>query len=318
MITQAVILAAGRGTRLGNLSQHYSKAMVPIVGKPMLFRVMDEMLEAGITRFVIVVGENTHEISSYCESHPLNGVDIEIALQNSPIGTADALVSAAPFIDGDFLLSSVDNLVEADALIRLISHFNESKDNLTFTLLPASVTQIQQSAEILLEGQQVVAITEKPIQPQTTHASIFLYACQPFLLDYARRVQTSVRSELEIQSAFQQLLNDRYQIGTMSIQRRFHLTYPEDILALTLFVFENRSVHHIGSPIPSSVTIKSPVWIEENVTIEEGATIGPLVVLSHGVSIGKQAVLSDCVIMENIVISPHERISHQVISGRTS
>ena len=56
MIEQAVILAAGRGTRLGPLTNERPKSMLPILGKPIVAHVLGDMAEAGVRRFVLVVG----------------------------------------------------------------------------------------------------------------------------------------------------------------------------------------------------------------------------------------------------------------------
>ena len=53
---QAVVLAAGRGTRLGHLTAHRSKAMLPVLGRPLVGRVLEGLWAAGLRRFVVVGG----------------------------------------------------------------------------------------------------------------------------------------------------------------------------------------------------------------------------------------------------------------------
>ena len=56
MIEKAVLLAAGRGTRMGAITLEIPKPMLPARGKPMMEHIMDGLAEAGIRRFLIVVG----------------------------------------------------------------------------------------------------------------------------------------------------------------------------------------------------------------------------------------------------------------------
>ena len=62
---QAVILAAGRGTRLAPITDTRTKAMCPIVGKPIVERVMDTLVANGIREFVLVISPDDPEIIPY-------------------------------------------------------------------------------------------------------------------------------------------------------------------------------------------------------------------------------------------------------------
>ena len=72
----ALILAAGNGSRLAARSGELPKPLVQLRGKPLLQHVMSGAHEAGIDRFVIVLGYRGHMIQQWYESHPMKGVQV--------------------------------------------------------------------------------------------------------------------------------------------------------------------------------------------------------------------------------------------------
>ncbi len=85
----AVVLAAGKGTRM---KSELPKVAVPLSGKPMILHVLDNLVQAGIKKIVIVVGYKKEEVISLIPSYP--GVDIQFANQEEQLGTAHAVLSA--------------------------------------------------------------------------------------------------------------------------------------------------------------------------------------------------------------------------------
>jgi hypothetical protein len=88
--------------------------MLPVLGKPIIIRLMDRLREAGIGYFVVVVDEHEGGIASYLNSSWVPNVRVKIVIQPSPRGTADALRCAASAIYGPFLLAACDTLVPTE------------------------------------------------------------------------------------------------------------------------------------------------------------------------------------------------------------
>jgi len=95
-IKQAVIIAAGHGISLGPLTQDRPKAMLPVLGKPIIIRLMDRLREAGIVHFIVVVDEHEGAIAAYLNGPWVPDAKVQIVLQDVPRGAADALSRAAP------------------------------------------------------------------------------------------------------------------------------------------------------------------------------------------------------------------------------
>jgi UDP-N-acetylglucosamine pyrophosphorylase len=93
--TAAVVLAAGKGTRMRS---DLPKVAVPLMGKAMILHVLESLVQARVRRVVIIVGYKKEEIISLIPEFP--GVTIEYAEQKEQLGTAHALLCAKETLKG--------------------------------------------------------------------------------------------------------------------------------------------------------------------------------------------------------------------------
>ncbi len=105
---QAIILAAGRGSRLGTLTEDRPKTLVHLNGRPMLSYVLDSLPDE-ITEIIMIVGYKGELIKEYL-GDSFNGRKIQYVVQNELNGTAHALWQARPLIKGRFLVSQGDDI----------------------------------------------------------------------------------------------------------------------------------------------------------------------------------------------------------------
>lgn len=314
MIEQAVILAAGRGTRLGPLTNERPKSMLPILGKPIVAHVLGDMSEAGVRRFVLVVGPDDGGMRAYFEQAAPPGLDIRFAVQERATGTVDALTLAAPHLDGPFLLSAVDNVTSAEHVRGVIARYAANPDVIvTLSLLPASPEQIRRSAGVVIEGDWITAIEEKPEHPPSPWAAIMLYAFSHDYLDYLAGVPVSQRGEREIVSGIQAALADGRRISYVTLQRRLHLTRERDLLAINLALLSENGAAQAHSDLPASVQLIAPVRIDPNVRVGDGARIGPNVYLEQGASIGASATVTNSLVLAGGAVQPGERCEETIV-----
>jgi len=130
----AVLLAAGHGTRM---KSNLIKVMHPIAGKPMIGHVVDNVMQAGLTDIVAVVGFQQEKLRSYL------GDRVQYAVQAEQLGTGHAVLMAAPFIDaqagGHVLVMFGDNpFLGPDVIARLVNRHVQS--GARATLLTSSVS----------------------------------------------------------------------------------------------------------------------------------------------------------------------------------
>lgn len=115
VVRQAVILAAGRGSRLGPITEQLPKALVAVAGRPVLARILDGLIRARIERFIVVTGYRGEMIESEFGNGTGSGVSIEYVRQQQLDGTARALQLSRPNLDDErFVFAWADVVVEPD------------------------------------------------------------------------------------------------------------------------------------------------------------------------------------------------------------
>jgi glucose-1-phosphate thymidylyltransferase len=227
LATTAVILARGLGTRMrkagasAGLSVAQSRAadsglksMIPDDrGRPFLDHVLSSLADAGIKQVVLVVAPDHDAIASHYLSNPTRRIKLAFAIQQEPLGTADALLSAeAAVLDDPFLVMNADNLYPTTALRSLVelgepglvafesqgllSHGNIDADRLgSFALI-----------EIDSDG-YLSRLVEKPSQVERMQfgndalVSMNLWRFDVSIFSACRRVSLSSRGERELPQA---------------------------------------------------------------------------------------------------------------------
>ena len=120
MTVPAVVIAAGLGTRLQPLTERYAKAVLPIDGVPVLSLLLRELASAGCPHVTIVVGHLGEQVERLAGDGSGFGLDISYARQDSPDGSAHAVVAAgqtAPYLvlgaDTRFAAGDIDRFASA-------------------------------------------------------------------------------------------------------------------------------------------------------------------------------------------------------------
>lgn len=117
---QAVILAAGRGVRMGELTNDTPKPMLKISGKPILEYILANLPDE-ISEIIIVVGYKEEIIESYFKDHYQNK-KIKYVVQNELNGSGSALHSAKEFLHDKFLVLNADDLYSRSDLEKFIAN----------------------------------------------------------------------------------------------------------------------------------------------------------------------------------------------------
>ncbi len=124
MLKKAVILAAGKGTRLEPLTETRPKCLIQVMGKSFLYYILDNLKKAGYSDIAIIVGYKKEMIKQFCEEYKFKVTFIE---QKEQKGTGDAIKTAREFVGQDnFVVIMSDNLYSADDLeaVRKDDEFN--------------------------------------------------------------------------------------------------------------------------------------------------------------------------------------------------
>ena len=112
---QAVILAGGLGTRLGELTKVTSKVMLPFDGEPFLLHILRLLKSQGIEDFVVCIGYLGEQVKGFFGSGRRLGVNIDYSEESEKLlGTGGALKQAQPMLDRYFLVLNGDTYLPID------------------------------------------------------------------------------------------------------------------------------------------------------------------------------------------------------------
>lgn len=315
---QAVILAAGKGSRLHPITLNRSKAMLPILGKPIVERVMEKLVRNGVRRFVMVISPEDPEIEIHFRRHARLDAEIEFVIQPERLGMADALRRAAPRLGGPFVLSACDNLLPAEHVARLLAAHREKGGQGTLSLLRVEPDMVEKTGVVEMRGDEILRIVEKPRREEapSSIASLPLYVFSPRLLDYLPEVKASPRGEYELQDAIQLLIERDGGVAGVFAASRLQLTSAGDLLALNRHYLTTGG----GTPqlAPRSVGehthLITPLRIEEGTELGPGCVIGPRVYIERDCRIAGDVRIKDAVILRNTYIPEGRQVVGEVVS----
>jgi choline kinase len=156
----ALILAAGNGSRIAARSGDGPKPLVSLNGKPLLQHVMSNARDAGIERFVVVVGYRGQAIKEWYENHPLSGVQVTwIENRDFRKDNGVSVLCAKKVVREKFLLMMADHIFESETAKSLL-HQPIGKDEVILAIDRniASVFDIDDATKVRLEKGRIVEI----------------------------------------------------------------------------------------------------------------------------------------------------------------
>ena len=118
MIENALILAAGKGTRMWPLTENVPKPLLPISGVPIIKRQIDELKKVGVKKVYILIGYQMNEIPNYLDKNETE-IKIDYIVQEEQKGTGHAVKMAENKIKGSFYCLNGDIIISAKNLKKI-------------------------------------------------------------------------------------------------------------------------------------------------------------------------------------------------------
>jgi glucose-1-phosphate thymidylyltransferase len=296
---KGLILSGGKGTRLYPLTYTSAKQLIPVANKPVLFRVIEAIRDAGITDIGIVVGDTAEEIKRAVGRGGQWGVNITYIPQEAPLGLAHAVKISADFLENDrFVMFLGDNVIQG-GISPLIAQFAKSQYNAQIVL--TRVDQPEQYGVAELDDQErIVRLVEKPRNPPSDLALVGIYMFDRHIFEAVNAINPSWRGELEITDAIQWLVDKSYNVYPY-VHRGWWIDTgrPGDMLEANGLVLEE-----LKPVIEGYVDRDSEV--DSRVTIEQGAEVINSVVRGPAI-IGKETRLV------NAYVGPFTSIYHHCV-----
>jgi len=224
-MTTAVILAAGRGTRLRPLTDQVPKALIPIGEKPVAEYLVDDLIAAGVTQIVFIVGHLSDLVSQHFETRRVQGVTFRYVKQTVLNGTGGALQLAERFVSGQFIVVFGDGFYTGDSVRQMLMAEWANAIAVVRVEDPRRFGVVEVSPE-----NRIVDVVEKPETPRSNLVVAGMYKLQSNAWKYIRGLQPSPRGELEIPDVIRMMVADGHAIGAVEIDPMLDVGTPEELV----------------------------------------------------------------------------------------
>ena len=222
----AVIPAAGRGSRLGELTADRPKGLVDVAGRPLLAHVFETAIEAGADALVVIVGYEAAQIVDRF-GDAFAGVPITYVHQRERLGLGHAVVQAEPHIDGTFLLVNGDNVFAGS-----VAPAVEAVEGADAVLAVEEVSSAVATTTGVIETDEagrVTGIVEKPDDPPSTLVTTGCYVLPEDVFHACALLRPSAEGEYQLSEAVGLLVRAGYEVTTIWVGERVNVNTPDDV-----------------------------------------------------------------------------------------
>jgi dTDP-glucose pyrophosphorylase len=240
----AVILAAGRGNRMGELGNRVPKPLLPVGDEPIVGHQLRMLHSLGVREAYVVVGHRAPDVVRFLGDGAAYGIELRYVEQTEQLGIAHAVGTLRRLLTQPFLLLLGDYFFLAEDPRRLVKRLDEGHSAQLAKREP-DPRLISESCELSIgDGGLVTAAIEKPMRPRGPVKGCGFYALQPEICDYITRTpRTALRDEYEFTLTLDLFVKDGHPLHAETMAVWDHnFTYPFDVLDCNMTWLQNRKV----------------------------------------------------------------------------
>lgn len=302
---KAVILAAGKGTRMRPLTEDTPKPLLPVAGEPIIEHSIQQV-ENQVEEVIVVAGYRIEQFENYFEDRD----NIRVVEQEEAKGTADAALTAKPYVEDKSLILNGDDIY-GDVLKDFLE--------LDTGVLATEVDDPEKYGVFSIEEEFVTSVTEKPDSPDSCLVNIGCYLVGEEFFELLEDVEKSERGEYEITDALEKYI-ERNTLEYRKTDSWLPCSYPWQLVQANKKLMRSTK-RSLKGDIASSASIKGEVIVEsdaeirENTVVEgpaiikEGCVIGPNVYIRPGTVLKKGVKVSNSEV-KNSVVREGSKIPH--------
>ncbi len=288
-LTRAVILVGGEGTRLRPLTYEVPKAMVPVLNRPFLEHTFAYLRNCEVKNIILAMGYLPDVIQDYFGDGGNLGIQLDYAVEDSPLGTAGAVKNVEQCLDSTFVVLNGDVFTDIDIADMLAFHRDKGARvtvALTWVDDPCAFGVVETD-----DGGRIKRFVEKPSPDQvTTHwINAGIYIVEPEVLQH---IPPNTRYMFEKGLFPLMLVLGEPMYGYSSSGYWLDMGTPEKYLSLNCDILMAKA----KSALIGGLT-RGEVCCDNDVTIHPSAEVVGPVVIGSGCKIGRKTHLKGPVVL---------------------
>ncbi|MCX6364169.1 MAG: NDP-sugar synthase [Actinobacteria bacterium] len=325
--TQAIILVGGEGTRLRPVTSRVPKPVAPVVERPFVAYILDDLARHGVERAIFSTGFLAAAIEAEIGDGAGYGLHVDYAVESEPLGTAGAVANCADKLDdGSFYVFNGDVLSDVDLTALATLHAGKGGMGTIF-LTPVEDPRRYGLVELREDG-SVASYLEKPGEWQgTALINAGVYVLEHEVLEMIPRgrlfsIERGVFPRLAQAGSLYGYVDRGYwrDIGTPESYLQAHFDILERTVDTAVGDMLGEQYLYIAASadIDARARVVPPCYIGENARVEAGARVGPLAVLGAGAVVAEGATILESVIQAGVVIGAQAQVERSIVVRRSS
>jgi glucose-1-phosphate thymidylyltransferase len=282
-----IVPVAGLGKRLRPHTWSRPKPLVSVAGQPVLGHVLDRLMSLPIGKAVFVTGYLGDQIEKHVRAN--YEFDAEFVEQDEPLGQSHAIIQARGKVTGESLIVFPDMLFEAD----LTQTSGLPHDGALFV---KEVDDPRKFGVVVLDGERIAKLVEKPEQPVSNKAVIGIYYFKEIqdlfdAIDYQMSANLQKDGEFYIADAIQHQIDNGASYTTLPVSIWEDCGSPDALLSTNRYLLERFGKE---SPAPDGNVFIPPVFVDPSAKVS-GSVIGPYASIGADVHVNR-AIVTDSIV----------------------
>jgi mannose-1-phosphate guanylyltransferase len=320
--TQAIILVGGEGTRLRPVTSRVPKPVAPVVERPFVAYILDDLVRHGVQRAIFSTGYLAAAIEAQIGDGAGYGLQVDYAVETEPLGTAGAIANCADKLDdGSFFVFNGDVLSDVDLTALAARHVGKGAAGTVF-LTPVDDPRRYGLVELRPDG-SVASFVEKPGEWEGTaliNAGVYVLEHEVLeMIPQGRQfsIERGVFPRLAQAGSLYGYVDRGYwrDIGTPESYLQAHFDILERTVTTTVGELLGEQYLYVApsAAVDAGARVVPPCYVGENARVEAGARVGPLAVLGAGAVVAEGATILASVLQAGVEVGAQAQVEHSVI-----
>ncbi|ARM76339.1 sugar phosphate nucleotidyltransferase [Acidianus manzaensis] len=307
-MVSAIILAGGYATRLRPLSLTKPKTLFPVLGKPILSYILDNLEESGIDDIYISLRVMADKVTNYLDTIKKKITPI---IEKDPLGDAGALKYVSQKVKLDDIVLVIYGDIYSEVNYKELIDFH-LKHDCKATMVATEVEDPRRYGVLLTEDEKITEIIEKPKNPISNLINAGVYVFNKDILDL-------IHGESISKSFIPKILEK----GCISVYKYSgvwaDIGTPKDYMKLNFELLSKRYPKGLissSAKVSEKSTLIPPYLISENSVIKEGSYIDSNTILGVNVSVQENTYIGESLIMDNASIGANSHLSNVIVADK--